>query len=216
MHTVGCRPDSGPTGIRAEPISACVRCKGNLLQVPFVQLAESLHNVGVLIGDIGALTRVTVDVDEEVFNSGAIAAIRGVAGPADEFPVVIAHGPVGIRPRADLPVQRMFSVRSCGAGVTQHAHQTPPIEIRSRNVDASQFRQGGQPVTGVTDLIARLILRELARPGDDCGNPDATFEQAEFRTAIRPGAAASPMCALFGRVTVIALVHDDRLPGQSK
>src|ERR1035437_10957100 len=59
------------------------------------------------------------------------------------------------------------------------------------------------------DLSPDLSLGEMARPGDDGRQPNATLKQAELRAAIRTAAAAAEMRSFLNRMAVVGLIHND-------
>src|ERR1017187_6722085 len=59
------------------------------------------------------------------------------------------------------------------------------------------------------DLSPDLSLGQMARPGDDGRQPNATLKQTELRAAIRTAAAAAEMRSFLNRMAVVGLIHND-------
>src|ERR1035438_8695783 len=60
------------------------------------------------------------------------------------------------------------------------------------------------------DLPSNLSLGEMARPGDDGWESNASLKHAELGAAIRAAAAASEMGPFLDRMPVVGLIHNDR------
>ena len=177
----------------------------------FVKLLQARDDLWQTFSEIclfGGIVRQTGEEERNSFLTAVVVA--GVPGVADEFPGAFAHGPCA-RGLAHLPMKG--AVRTRNIARLQRRDQALPVQLGGRWFHLAQFGERGQQIRRVGELSARFALPQLARPRDDRRHADATFEQAEFRSAIRPRGAAAEVGAFFGRVTVVALEdHDGALP----
>src|SRR5258707_13059434 len=60
------------------------------------------------------------------------------------------------------------------------------------------------------DLRSPLAFRQMTRPGNDCRQANAAFENAELGPAIRAASSPAEMRPFLDRVAVVRLVNDDR------
>ena len=123
----------------------------------------------MFFGQINHLIHIFLKVRKEQFVLGCQRClIARVLRVSEKFPVTFAHSPARVVTSSNLPVQNL--VRCEGVFVLDHVREAQAVDVLALQRHAGQFREGGEPVAAVADLIAHGAFGQFARPADDRGN----------------------------------------------